>query len=220
MKTYIKAQPIDSPRSDSYDALSIIFHWITAFLVIAIFALALAPGVIRGSIALHNTLGFLLLIVVPLRALWRLAHGGAIRRQKEAPFARITATVTHGLFYVLLVGIPVLGLFYVDAKGIDFKPFGIHLPQIVDYDRGLAQTLYVWKKVFAYAMLALILLHAAAAIVYHHFFRRDGVLRSMMVVGPAPDEIEGETASAARHRQPATGSPAVFHKRETGTTAS
>jgi cytochrome b561 len=212
VKTSIHTQQ-NSTGGESYDAVSIILHWITAFLVIAIFGLAFAPGIVRGSIALHNTLGLLLLVVVPLRALWRLGMGGAVRRESESRLARFVATGTHGLLYVLLVGIPVLGLFYVDAKGIDFRPFGIHLPQIVNHNRELAQTIYAWKSAFAYLMLGLIVVHAAAAIAYHHFFRKDRVLRSMVLVGPAPEaDLEG-AASPSRHREPATGSPAVFHKR-------
>ena len=61
MKTNSHVQQIESTGGVSYDAVSIIFHWITAFLVIAIFGLALSPGIVPGSIALHNTLGFLLL---------------------------------------------------------------------------------------------------------------------------------------------------------------
>jgi cytochrome b561 len=214
VKTSIHTQQIDSTGGDSYDAVSIILHWITAFLVIAIFGLAFTPGVVRGSLALHNTLGLLLLFVVPLRALWRLGMGGAVRRETESRLSRFIAALTHGLLYVLLVGIPVLGLFYVDAKGIDFRPFGIHLPQIVNHNRELAQTIYAWKTGFAYLMLGLIVIHAAAAIVYHHFFRKDRVLRSIVLVGPAPEaNVEG-AASPSRRRQPATGSPAVFHKRE------
>jgi cytochrome b561 len=214
VKKHIHTQHDDSTGGGSYDAVSIILHWITAFLVIAIFGLAFAPGVVRGSSALHNTLGFLLLFVVPLRAVWRLARGGAVRRPADSRLSRLSATLTHGLLYVLLVGIPVLGLFYVDAKGIDFRPFGVHLPQIVNHNRELAQTIYAWKSAFAYLMLALIFVHAAAAIVYHHFFRKDRVLRSMVLVGAPADAGFEDAASAARQRRPATGSPAVFRKRD------
>ena len=64
-----------SASGASYDAVSIAFHWITVALVLAIFALALFPGVVKGSIALHKSLGLLLLAVVPLRLAWRLTAG-------------------------------------------------------------------------------------------------------------------------------------------------
>jgi cytochrome b561 len=178
--------------ADGYDALSIFFHWLTAFLVIAIFALVLWPGVVPGSIALHNTLGLLLLVLVPLRALWRLLRGGTVRRANASKASRAAATAAHGLLYLLLLVIPVLGLFYVDARGVTFTPFGVHLPQLVGFDRELAQTLYAWKKWIAYTMLALILGHAVAAIVYHRLIRRDAVLRSILVVSDVPAAVEGQ----------------------------
>jgi cytochrome b561 len=164
----------------SYDAVSIMLHWITAFVVIAIFALALAPGVVKGSIALHNTLGLLLLVLVPLRAVWRFGKGGAVKHDSDAPLVRFFGTLVHGALYVLLVLIPVLGLMYVDAKGISFTPFGLHLPQVVNFDSEFGRVIYGWKKVLSYAMLALIFFHATAAVAYHHWLRRDHVLRSML----------------------------------------
>lgn len=41
-------------------------------------------------------------------------------------------------------------------------------------------TIYEWKRVVVYSLLALLLVHAGAAIVYHSMIRKDGVLRSML----------------------------------------
>ena len=194
---------------DSYDAASIVLHWVTAFLVIAIFALAISPGIVRGSIALHSTLGLLLLIIVPLRAVWRFVKGGEVKRTGGSPASRAAAMLAHGLLYLLLVGIPLLGLIYIDAKGVPFKPFGIALPQIAYYNRELAQTVYLWKTWLSYFMLGLILLHAVAAIAYHHYVRKDEVLRSMIV---PPERVAEQTAAPAVEPQAETV-PAVFPRR-------
>ena len=58
-----------------YDPLSQALHWATAVLVLASFALALWPGLVKGSAALHKSLGLALLFVVPLRLAWRLTGG-------------------------------------------------------------------------------------------------------------------------------------------------
>jgi cytochrome b561 len=179
----------DTALARSYGAVSIILHWLTAFLVIAIFALALAPGLIKGSIALHGTLGVLLLALVPLRAAWRMLEGGAVEHLQEPQALRVLAKTVHGLFYLLLVAVPALGLIYVDAKGIPFTFFGVALPQIAFYSSDFAQAVYGLKAWLAYSMLALIFVHAAAAIAYHQFLRRDRVLRSMLVIDtPAAEE--------------------------------
>jgi hypothetical protein len=60
---------------DRYDPLSQALHWATAVLVLASFALALWPELVKGSAALHKSLGLALLFVVPLRLGWRLTAG-------------------------------------------------------------------------------------------------------------------------------------------------
>ena len=189
----------DTALARSYGAVSILLHWLTVFLVIAIFTLALAPGVIKGSIALHGTLGVLLLALVPLRAAWRMLEGGSIEHPDEPRALRVLAKAVHGLLYLLLVAVPVLGLIYVDAKGVPFHFFGATLPQIAYYSRDFAQAIYGAKTWLAYAMLALIFTHAAAAIAWHHFFRRDRVLRGMLVIdapaAEAPVRVSGLSPS-------------------------
>jgi cytochrome b561 len=170
-----------SHQSDRHSAVSIVLHWTTALLVVAIYALALAPGVIKGSIALHATLGVIVLALVALRAAWRLGEGAAGAVSESPRAIRVIGKAVHLVFYVLLAAVPVLGMMYVDAKGVPFSFFGTTLPPLVNYSRELAQTVYGVKTWLAYVLLGLIFFHAAAAIVYHHLLRRDGVLRSMLL---------------------------------------
>jgi cytochrome b561 len=163
-----------------YGAISIILHWVTAFLVIAIFGLALAPGLIKGSVALHGSLGIVLLGIVLLRAAWRILEGRVAADREAPPKTRTAASIVHAAFYVLLFAVPLLGLVYVDAKAVQLTFFGVTLPQMVYYDRDLAQAVYAAKTWLAYTLLALIFVHAAAAIVYHHLIRRDRVLRGIL----------------------------------------
>jgi cytochrome b561 len=170
---------VQNASADSYDRVSIAFHWFTALLLAAVFTLALAPGVLKGSIALHGTLGVLLLVIVPLRALWRIIKRGAVHHAEDSWLTQFAAACVHGLMYLLLIAVPLLGLTYVDAKSIDFRPFGVQLPELVRWDRDLAESVYFWKKWLSYGLLALIFLHAMAAVAYHHLFRKDRVLASM-----------------------------------------
>jgi len=170
-----------SSRDGSYDAVSIAFHWITFLLVLAIFTLALFPGLVKGSIALHKSLGLLLLAIVPLRLAWRLTVGRKPRHGTSDPaLLRLAATGAHAALYALLVVTPLLGWLFVDAKGMELKFFGADIPALALYDRAFAWMIYAWKQWIAYGLLALIFAHAAAAIGYHAVIRKDGVLRSMM----------------------------------------
>lgn len=170
-----------SSTGESYDSVSIAFHWITVALVLAIFVLALFPGVVKGSIALHKSLGLLLLAVVPLRLVWKLAAGRKPRHAGDDPLIlRLAATGAHAALYLLLLATPLLGWLFVDTKGMELSVFGIHVPALALYDRDFAWMVYAWKQWIAYGLLALIFAHASAAIGYHAIIRRDGVLRSMM----------------------------------------
>ncbi|MEQ8814417.1 MAG: cytochrome b [Thalassobaculum sp.] len=170
--------------AESYDAVSIAFHWITFLLVLAMFALALAPGVVKGSIELHKSLGFAVFALVVLRILWRALRGRAPDHGTAEPILlRLGAKAAHMALYALLLTAPVLGWLYLEAKAIDVHPFGIswiEMPSVIYYDRPLAMAIYGWKQVVVYALLALILLHAAAAIVYHSIIRKDAVLHSIL----------------------------------------
>jgi cytochrome b561 len=171
-------------QGNSYDTVSIAFHWLTVLLVLALFVLALLPGIVKGSVALHKVLGFTVFALVLCRLVWRLAMGRAPRPEANVPFLlRLGAKLSHAALYVLLLVTPILGWLYLDAKGVDVHAFGIdafELPAIFYYDREFAMWIYGWKKIVAYGMLTLIFLHAAAAIVYHSMMRNDGVLRSML----------------------------------------
>lgn len=170
--------------TDSYDPVSIAFHWATFLLIAAMFALALVPGVIKGSIELHKSLGFAIFALVVLRILWRALRGRKPADDKGVPvLLRLGARAAHLALYGLLLTAPVLGWLYLEAKAVDVHPFGIawiEMPSLIYYDRQLAMTIYGWKQVVVYSLLALVLLHASAAIVYHSMIRKDAVLRSML----------------------------------------
>jgi cytochrome b561 len=148
---------------------------------VLIFALTLFPGFVKGSIALHKTLGLTLLVIIPLRAAWRLFKGNRPQASAAEPFLlRLGAKGAHLALYALLLATPLLGWLYADAKSLDVSPFGLDLPVLADYDRQFAWSVYYWKKWAAYGLLGLISVHALAAIGYHSLIRKDGVLRSML----------------------------------------
>lgn len=163
-----------------YDSVTIAFHWLTVTLVLCLFLLALVP-VVKGSVALHKSLGITLLLVVVLRILWRLFGGARPGNTAGEPLLlRLGALGTHLAIYALLLTTPVLGWLYLEAKGTHAHFFGLELPSLLDYDRVFAMQLYVYKQWSAYTLLALIGLHAGAAIGYHHIIRKDAVVPAML----------------------------------------
>ncbi len=177
----------------SYDGLSKAFHWTTLALVLAVFTLALAPGLIEGSLALHKSLGMLLLAMMVARLIWRLTQITPSWIFGPKSIKQIAIFAVHQGFYGMFIAIPLLGWAYLGYKGQELQVFGVALPPlIIGSDRATAAFLIGLKKYLAYLMLALIGLHAMGAL-FHHYVRRDSVLRSML-----PRCTVGDTAPAER----------------------
>ena len=192
---------------DPYDPVSQILHWATAALVLASFALALWPDLVKGSAALHKSLGLALLFVVLLRLGWRMTAGWGGARPGSEGAGTLAAKAVHGMLYAMLLAVPLLGWLHLNSKGIGVSMFGLHMPMLADTNRELAPALLRAKWWLSYGMLGAVGLHAAAALV-HHYLLRDGVLASMMPRGfqgrPAamPDAADGVagTKEAALYR--------------------
>jgi len=166
---------------DVYDAVTIFLHWLIGVLVLLLFVLAIWPGVVKGATTLHKSFGLLLLVLVPMRIVWRLAFGRRTDTLRNEPWIiRLGAKGAHLALYALLLITPVLGWLYVDSRADVASVFGIELPMLVYYDRHLQYALYFWKQVAAYGLLALIGMHAFAAVAYHGFIRKDRVLNSIL----------------------------------------
>jgi superoxide oxidase len=164
----------------SYDGISKAFHWLTLGLVVAVFALPLAPGLVEGSTALHKSLGMMLMAIMLARLAWRLTQITPSWILGRKSFKQIAVFVVHQGFYGMLIAIPLLGWAYLGYKGQTLEVFGIALPALVaGSDRAMAALLFSLKKYLAYLMLGLIGLHASAAL-FHHYVKRDSVLRSIL----------------------------------------
>jgi cytochrome b561 len=100
----------------------------------------------------------------------------------QGPVPRATAwlpELVHGLSYVLLLGLPALGLALTNARGhaVSLPVVGA-LPTLLPRDLDLADSLEQWHAGVAWLLLSLIALHVAAA-VWHQWVRRDGLLDAM-----------------------------------------
>jgi len=166
----------------TYDRASIWLHWLTAFLVVALWTLGQTIELIfdRGTTgrfvgwSMHFTLGALLALVYVVRVIWKLTG------QRKLPGVGSPGMVTaaaagHGLLYLgLLV---VLGLGIADAMSRGSNVWGLfHYPQLIDKE--WREPLTDWHGLAANILLAVAGLHALIALV-HQYVWRDGVLTRM-----------------------------------------
>lgn len=176
---------LPTSRRHRYDHATLFFHWLTAALVIALFASAqvwgfLAKGTpLRHNLqALHISMGILLAVAIVGRLLWRLTQG---RRLEALPgMAGLAAKAGHILLYALLLAQIVLGFMFRWAQGEAFDFFGLFsVPALMAPNPEWRHTLGGLHENVAWALIILSGLHAVVALA-HHWWLKDGVLLRML----------------------------------------
>lgn len=174
-----------------YSTGAIAFHWIIALLIALNFALAWIAedlpkeqaGAMMGN---HKAIGITVLLLTVARILWRLTHRPPAFLTSLQPWEAMLARVTHALFYVLMIGLPLAGWLMHSAYsgGAPVNAFGLFsypgLPLAAD--KAGAHTAGEVHEVLATAMLVLAGLHVLGAL-KHQFLDRDGSLARMLPWG-------------------------------------
>lgn len=158
-------------------------HWLSALLVAAAVALVLLREGIESrdtrSLLMfwHSQVGAALLTFSALRLI--------LRRRNAAPTAldhgwlRYAAQAAHVALYGLLLGLPMLGIAALQARGKNVSVAGLFdLPVLLARDRDLSETLSTIHEYLAWTLVGLVGVHVGAAL-WHQFVRRDGVLLRM-----------------------------------------
>lgn len=127
----------------------------------------------------HKLLGFLILLLVAARLIYRLTHGAPPDEPTIEPWQKAAAHFNHWGLYVLLMVVPVLGwvgVSYYGARTI----FGLFsLPPLAAENQDTATTVLLVHKWAAFVLIATAGVHVGAAL-FHYFIRKDGVLSRML----------------------------------------
>lgn len=160
-------------------------HWTTALLVVFIFAIGWGHELVEGRAAqrtlmdVHRVLGLIVAVLTLARLALRV-RWPALIEPETSPLLRLAAKGSHGLLYLLLLALPVVGFVMTGAARAHPTLFGvIPIPSFTGHDRDLADQLGEWHERGAWALLAIIGLHAAAAL-WHHHVKKDDVLARMV----------------------------------------
>lgn len=169
-----------SPSPGKYSLAMRMVHWtraaiITALLTVGILMTSVPddfPGKYSVLYPNHKQFGILALalVLVQLVLRWR---GGVPEPVALKPWEQTVFTVTHKLFYVLMVAVPVAGYClsstYPESDGLPF--FFTSLPEVLAKDEAASAIFAVAHAVLAYVLLALVALHVAG-VVKHRLFDR------------------------------------------------
>lgn len=169
-----------------YDRLTMSLHWLTALLVIGLFASAqiwdqLAKGtpLRKGLQSLHISCGILLAVIVIARLIWRLTRGRRLPSVNRGAM-NILAKTAHLALYALLLSQIALGFVFRWAQAEPFNFFGlIDVPTLMTFDKSMKSVFGGLHEQVAWAIVILAGLHAVMALV-HHYGLRDNTLNRML----------------------------------------
>lgn len=156
-------------RNTSYSGLSVLNHWLTALLVVAMLALGLAAGEAPDAaedyiMELHIALGFFLLLFVLWRVGFRIYEGFPEHAEAGA-LERVGAWWMHRLLLVVLVLLVLTGPLYLFTEGEGMNVFGwftFHLPlERLEFIHEPAEEIH--KFLGEFGLPALLILHFLAA---------------------------------------------------------
>lgn len=184
-------RPADATSYGRYTRGAIWFHWTIAALIIVNVIIGLFhdsfPDGLRGSsMGYHKTAGIIVIFLSIARLGWRLAHKPPPQDREHKAWERVLAKITHRMFYVLMIGVPLAGWIFVSAsttpRPLNF--FGLFpLPFLpVPQSKGVSDFWHEAHEYLAFGMIALLLLHVAGAL-KHQLIDRDNELARMGVGG-------------------------------------
>ncbi len=186
-----------SAQSARYSTVAIILHWLISLLIIGQLLgglimtrfLPKASALTFEIYQLHKSFGITVLLLSVLRLLWRLGHRPPELPADMANWERVSARITHILFYALILLIPLSGWAMVSSSPLNIPTYLFdviklpHLPFWEDATNKAAitsrfATIHEYMGFFTIALLAL---HVGAAL-KHHFVNKDSVLTRMLPI--------------------------------------
>jgi cytochrome b561 len=180
-----------------------LLHWLMALCILAM--LFIGVGMVSTVmpkyltlVSIHKPLGIAILVLALIRLALRLRDGAPPLPADLPEPMKLAALASHYAFYILMIGMPLLGWGMLSAAAYPVVLYGgWHLPAILPQSDGLHTLLWNAHYYFAFAFFALILLHVAAAL-FHALVRRDGVFQAMASVA-----VNDEVAPPERERHAA-----------------
>lgn len=170
----------------SYGWLAIAIHWVSALLVIGLFALGYWMLTLsyydpwyRLGPWWHKSIGISLLVITLVRSIWKLYTVSP--QPLGARWEQLGAKLGHGIIYALLFVTMISGYLISTADGRGISVFDwFEVPALIT---GIPNQEDLAGLVHWYAALALVIVaagHALAAL-KHHFINRDDTLKRMLV---------------------------------------
>jgi len=172
-----------------YHAVAIGLHWLIAILIIGLLIVGFVMGDLERSDPLkytlyqmHKSFGITVLVLSLVRLVWRLLHRAPPLPAGSKGWEKFLSHLTHAGFYLLMLGLPLVGWLGVSASPLKIPTviFGLFtLPSLPFFHDvpDAAHQLFELHETLAYLVIGLLVLHVGAAFKHHFLMKDDVVLR-------------------------------------------
>ena len=170
--------------SQRFTPLQRALHWLMAACILTMFFIGVGMVSTIATkylplIAIHKTLGVIILVLAFIRLGVRLRYGAPPLPADLPEPMKLAAHLSHYVLYALMIAMPILGWAMLSAANYPVVVFGgIHLPAIAPHSASLHTQLWNAHFYLAFLFFAVVLLHLAAAL-FHALVRHDGVFQTM-----------------------------------------
>ncbi|RBW47563.1 cytochrome b [Psychromonas sp. B3M02] len=168
-----------------YHGLSRFFHWISAIIVIGLFAagywmvdLSYYSEWYKTAPHWHKSVGLCFVAFTTARLIWKLLSTAPA--MEGSAFEKKAASAAHILIYILLFTMFLSGYLIstADGRGIDVFDW-FEVPGLGSFIEDQADYAGLVHEYVAYTLIGLASLHALAAL-KHHFINKDNTLKKML----------------------------------------
>lgn len=171
--------------TDAYRPAARFLHWTVALIVFCMIPAGLImtteglPRPVQDMLFLfHKNAGLVVGVLMLIRLAYRRAHPPPPLPASVPAWQARMARISHGMLYALLFLMVASGFVRVTAGGFPLEGWdALGLPRLPKRE-ALGSAASAMHEAAAYALIALVLLHAGAAL-HHALVRRDGVFARM-----------------------------------------
>lgn len=170
-----------------WGALAILLHWVSAIVIIAMFALGLWMDDLtyydswyHKAPFVHKSVGMLLAVMIAIRVVWRIVNVTP-KELSDSKLENLAAKLAHLALYILIIALIATGYAVSASKGHPIDVFGWFLVPAMfgTIDAQLVDILGDLHELLSFSIIFLAILHAIAAL-KHHFINKDDVLKRMV----------------------------------------
>ena len=172
--------------TNRYGSISIVLHWSTFFLLVAVYlCIELSEFYPMGSAShevlktWHFMLGLSIFVLAWFRFVLHLSQVSPQIEPEPAAWQKILAKTVNRALYSLMIGMPLGGWLILSSEGKSIPFYGLYLPPLIAENKDVAELIKTFHETVGNVGYYLIGLHSVATL-FHHYFKRDNTIVRML----------------------------------------